>query len=559
MGSGEFQITAIVAGPRAASLCAPEGAPDLAAWECEELLALIGPHQRYRLLPRQWGANWPGRGHLFLVDGRALREGWDAACGIAADYPRPLALVLRFADTAWNAAIDGVADGYGLSPVETALAGALAEFGEFETASEAAGLGTIAARNAVMRLRAKFGTRNLAETVEHILMLMFGPRTNDLNPVNDQIADMLEIGPRHLHVARAMAGGTPRKAIARSGGMSLATVKALLAEVYERLEVTSAAEVSCVLAQAANVVETFLGRPEGALAPPPAPRHARIAHDDGRTVAYSVYGEAGAPAVVILHSSIGCRHPPTRFVRRLNRLGWQVIAPDRPGFGETSETKGKGPEAHFEQAADDLAAILDAEGIGAIVLAARSGGNGTFVMTDRLGDRVARAVLFNPTPPSHHSPVERGPLGAIKRRYARSPGSIRMLIGLVLRYATAERIVGGMRRSFAHSEPDLRALDDPRMAEDYLLASLPLRENLAGYIVENVAWAKGWEPPPRNRTDHFTLVFGRHFVLHDPQVSRRYFSRLLPAADCQVVAAAGQMILYSHPDECAAVIGAPTT
>jgi pimeloyl-ACP methyl ester carboxylesterase len=339
--------------------------------------------------------------------------------------------------------------------------------------------------------------------------------------------------------------------------MSLATVKGLLADVYERLAVASAAEVSCVLAQAVNVVEAFLERPDGALAPEPAPRHARIEDEEGRTVAYSVYGAPGAPAVVIQHSSIGCRHPPTRFVRRLNRLGWQVIAPDRPGFGETSAAPGTGPQAHFEQAATDLAAILDAEGIGEAVLVARSGGNGTFVMTDRLGERVSRAVLYNPTPPSHQSPSERGPLGALKRRYARSPGSIRLLIGLVLRYATAERIVSGMRRSFAQSEPDLRALDDPRMAEDYLLACLPLRDNLAGYIVENVAWAKGWEPAPRGRTDHFTLVFGRHFVLHDPQVSRRYFTRLVPAAECQVVATAGQMILYSHPDECAAVIGPP--
>lgn len=550
-------MTAIVSGPRAVALGGPGAPPDLAAWECEELLALLGPHQRYRLLPRQWGARWPGRGNLFLVDGKALGPGWPDACGVDDDRPPPLALVVRFADHAWNAAIARVAEGYGLTPIETALASALAEFGEFETASAAASLGEVPARNAVMRLRAKFGTRNLAETVEHILMLMFGPRTNDLEPIDDQVADMLEIGPRHLHVARAMAGGTPRKEIARSTGMSLASVKALLAEVYERLDVASAAEVSCVLAQAVNVVEVFLERTDGVLAPAPEPRQAEVAGEDGRTIAYSVYGARDAPAVVLLHSSIGCRYPPTRFVRRLNRLGWQVIAPDRPGFGGTSAASGQGPQAHFEQAAEDLAAILDAESIPQAVLVARSGGNGTFVMTDRLAGRISRTVLFNPTPPSHQSPSERGPLGALKRRYARSPGSIRLLIGLVLRYATAERIAGGMRRSFAHSEPDLRALDDPRMAEDYLLACLPLRQNLDGYIVENVAWANGWAPVPCGRTDHFTLVFGRHFVLHDPQVSRRYFTRLVPKADCRVIATAGQMILYSHPDECAAVIGPP--
>jgi pimeloyl-ACP methyl ester carboxylesterase/DNA-binding NarL/FixJ family response regulator len=557
MGVGEFHITAILAGPRAVVLGSSEDASYLPAWQCEELLGLIGSARSCLLLPRAWSNGWPGRGNLFLVDGSALGDGWAAPCGAGQDHPRPLALVLRFADAAWDAAIDRVAEAYGLSPVETALAKALAEFGDFEKATATAELGRVPARNAVMRLRAKFGTRNLAETVEHLLMIMFGPRSTDFNPVDETVADLLEIGPRHLSVARAIAGGTPRKGIARMNGMSLATVKALLADIYERLDVASAAEVSCVLAQSSSVAESFLERPNGALDPVPALRHAEVRDERGRTIAYSVFGDRNAPAIVLLHSSICCRHPPTRFVRRLNRLGWQVIVVDRPGFGGTSNSDPECADAHFAQAADDLAAVMDIEGIEKIVLVSRSTGQGAFFYTDRLGDRIERAILFNPTPPIQQSPVDKGPLGALKRRYARSPGSIRLLIGLFLRYATPQRIVVGMRRSFAQSEPDLKSLDDPRVAEDYLLATMPLRNNLAGYIVENVAWAKGWEPHPQGRTDHYTLVFGRHFVLHDPQISRRYFARLLPQAECHVIVSAGQMILYSHPEEAAACIGSP--
>ncbi|MCT2558425.1 alpha/beta fold hydrolase [Tsuneonella sp. YG55] len=557
MGVGEFHITAILPGPRAVVLGSSEDAAHLSPWHCEELLDLLGPGRCCRLLPRHWGDGWPGRGNLFLVAGKALGDGWASACGVASDHPLPLALVLRFAEPAWEVAMGRVAEGYGLSTVETALAKALAEYGDFERATAAARLGKVPARNAVMRLRAKFGTRNLAETVEHLLMIMFGPRSTDFKPVDETVADILQIGPRHLSVARAIAGGTPRKGIARASGMSLATVKALLADIYERLDVASAAEVSCVLAQASNVAESFLDRPDGALDPVPALRHAEVTVEGGRKVAYSVFGDRGAPAVVLLHSSICCRHPPTRFVRRLNRQGWQVLVVDRPGFGGTSEAPSQDVDAHFAEAARDLAAVMDAEGIDRITLVSRGTGQGAFFFTDHLGARVERAILFNPTPPIQQSPVDRGPLGALKRRYARSPNSIRLLIGLFLRYATPERIVVGMRRSFAESEPDLKALDDPRVAEDYLLAVAPLRGNLAGYIVENVSWAKGWEPHPKGRTDHYTLVFGRHFVLHDPQISRRYFTRLLPRADCHVIVSAGQMILYSHPEEAAACVGSP--
>ncbi|ANY20244.1 Alpha/beta hydrolase family protein [Tsuneonella dongtanensis] len=557
MGVGEFQITAIVGGPRAVDLGAAGVAPELSASDCDDLMALLGHGQRYRLLPRSWGNGWPGRGNLFLVAGSSLSDRWAEVCGVDLDHQRPQALVLRFSDAAWDKAIRRVAEGYGLSPIEASLASALAEFGDFEQAAVAAGLATVPARNAVMRLRAKFGTRNLAETVEHVLMIMFGPRADDLKPVDEQVADMLEISLRHLEVARAMAGGTPRKTIARNAKTSLATVKVLLAEVYERIGVASAAEVSCVLAQAVNVVEAFLERPDGALAPAPRPRHAEIVAEDGRRIAYSVFGERGRPAVVLLHSSICCRHPPTRFVRRLNRLGWQVIAADRPGFGGTCVARSSGADAHFAQSADDLGQILDAEDLEDCVLVSRSAGQGSFTFTDRLGDRISRTILFNPTPPISHTPVDKGPLGALKRRYARSPGSIRLLIGLLLRYASPERIVMGMRRSFAQSEADLRALDDPKVAEDYLLAAMPLRDNLAGYITENVEWAEGWEPRPQGRTDRYTLVFGRHFVLHDPQVSRRYFQQVLPGAECHILPTAGQMLLYSHPEEAAGFVGAP--
>lgn len=557
MGVGEFHITAILPGPRAIVVGSQGDATHLTSWQCEELLELVGPGQRFRLLPRAWSGGWPGRGNVFLVAGAALDERWCGSCNVDPDHPRPLALVLRFSESAWSEAIDRVAEGYGLSPVEAALARTLAEFGEFESASERAGLEHVPARNAVMRLRTKFGTRNLAETVEHLLMIMFGPRSLEFKRVEDAVADMLEIGPRHLSVARAVAGGTSRKGIALMSGMSLATVKALLADIYERLGVTSAAEVSCILAQAFNVAEAFLDRPDSELDSMLALRHTELSTKEDRRIAYSVYGDRGAPAIALLHSSICCRHPPTRFVRKLNRLGWQVIAVDRPGFGGTGNSSEDDADEHFAQAADDLAAVMDAEEVDKIVLVSRSTGQGAFFFTDRLGERIDRAILFNPTPPIHQSPVDKGPLGALKRRYARSPASIRLLIGLLLRYATPERILVGMRRSFAQSEPDLKALDDRRVAEDYLLAVAPLRENLAGYITENVSWAKGWEPHPKGRTDHYTLVFGRHFVLHDPQISRRYFAQLLPKAECHVIASAGQMILYSHPEGAAACIGSP--
>lgn len=515
--------------------------------EVDALADTVSSRRPYRALAPSEAAALPGRGCAFLIHGKALRSDWREVCGAAAATADAKALAVRFDPAAWAANMSRIVEAYGLSDVERALASELAEFGRFDAASAAAGLNFNAARNALARLRAKLGTRNLPETVEHLLLLMFAPSGEEPRGSEEVVAEMLDLTEEQLRMARMVAGGMPRKQVASLLKCSMASLKARLSEVYETLGIESACELSCLLAQAERVAEVFVRRAEGDYLAHPIARHEELISAQ-RKIGYSAYGGPDGPVVIILHSTITCRHPPSRLVRQLVRRGFRVIAPDRPGFGDTEPAAHGGIEAHVRQAARDLQAIALAEDFEAAILVSRGAAQMAIALSEQLPDLLGRAVLINPTPPIGASSVDRGPLGAVKRRFARNPASIRLMIHLLLRFATPERLVAGMRRAYAQSPPDIAALNDKLMVEDYRRAAAPLRQQLDGYIIENTAWSHGWEVQSPRQGAGWTLLIGRHFVLHEPVTAQSYFRHLLPKSKAIVVDDAGQMLAYSHSE-----------
>jgi pimeloyl-ACP methyl ester carboxylesterase len=99
--------------------------------------------------------------------------------------------------------------------------------------------------------------------------------------------------------------------------------------------------------------------------------------------------EGSGPVVLLLHGACSsCRervvHPP------LARAGFRVVIPSRPGHGRTPLAAGRTPE----QAAEAMAALLDALGIGrAMVLAISTGASTGAVFAARRPDLVAGLVL----------------------------------------------------------------------------------------------------------------------------------------------------------------------
>jgi pimeloyl-ACP methyl ester carboxylesterase len=95
----------------------------------------------------------------------------------------------------------------------------------------------------------------------------------------------------------------------------------------------------------------------------------RLSRPDGRTVAWTEWGDPRGVPLLRLPGTPGCRlsvrSDTTPWVER----GLRVITTERPGFGNSTRLPGRG----FAQHADDLAAVLDDLGLDAVHVTGVSG------------------------------------------------------------------------------------------------------------------------------------------------------------------------------------------
>ena len=507
-------------------------------------------------LGRDWWADRTARGYAFLIAGSLLRNDWRDLAGFPPDSPDPAFLLVRFSRTWWDQAFAPLAEAFGLSRLEKGLARELADHGDLDEAATECALSHTSARNALVRLRTKFGSHGICEVVNHLLSMLAGPDEASRAPDGDFLADVLGLSRRHFAIVQRMADGVPRKRIVAETGFSMPVVKAVLNATFSRLSVESAGELACLIGQAHLVSEAFVTAEQVERSKAASRVERSLADDAGRQIGYTIQGQPDGPVALQLHSQNTCRFPPSRLSQALVREGWRVLSVDRPGFGDTDSAPAEGIDAHVAAAAADLALVAARENIDSMVIVARASGQMAIALKNALGPLISRGVLVNPAPAIAFTPVDRGPMGAVKRRFAANPASIRMLISVMLRLSTPQRLRNAFRRTASHSPPDLAGMDDPVMMADYLAAATPLSGNLDGYVVENAAWVNGWEPRPKFDARGWALIFGRTFLFHDPEISRAYFRKVLPGAATRIIEDGGQMLVYTHVDELKEAISA---
>lgn len=429
-------------------------------------------------------------------------------------------------------ALSTLAHAYALSPRQAGLARALVDTGALRGAAARAGVPYAAARNTLAELKAKFGIAGTPMLVGQLAAML-----GDADPAAHAHHDLFDLSERQYAIARLLGVAMDRAEIARTLGVSAAVIDAECKQIYLVLGVNCAGEVVRLVAQATG---DQAGDDELAHALPDA----RLTVG-GRTIAWSDYGPADGRPVLILHSTIAARAPPTRLVEALRARGFRPLAIDRPGFGDTDPASGP----LYVQAAADVAAVAAHLGIERLDVIARGSGQATTVLAAERPALVGRAVLVNPTPAIDRTEVDQGPLGAVKRRFARQPRAVEAMIRALAAFASPRRIRDGMIRSFRDSAPDLRlARDDPRFVADYLRATRGFaRGRIAGYVAEQVAWGSGFDVAPLPGMAHWRIVQGRHFVLHEPQAALDYWRERLPDTPARWVEEAGQLLAYSHP------------
>jgi pimeloyl-ACP methyl ester carboxylesterase len=117
---------------------------------------------------------------------------------------------------------------------------------------------------------------------------------------------------------------------------------------------------------------------------------------DGRQVSYAEHGDPAGPTVLSCHGTPGCRLGDPG-VELAERMGYRLVVPDRPGFGQ-SDPK---PYRTLLDWPADAAGLLDALGVGSFAVVGGSGGGPYAIACGvLLGDRIDRVALVAPAEPA---------------------------------------------------------------------------------------------------------------------------------------------------------------
>ena len=434
-------------------------------------------------------------------------------------------------------------EAYGLSSRQSDVLAALVQNGTIREAARGLDISYTATRNAVAELKQKLGVATVPMMIGLVLDLA-SDHFPTVAPARQH--DLFSLTERQYAIARSTGIAKSRQEIAATLGLSESVIDAELKEIHLVLGARSAGElVRIVAALGINPSEGGITN----FSPLDHGHDLPIATIDrtGRNIGYSDFGPADASPVLILHSTITSRPPPTRLVAALQQAGFRPIAIDRPGFGDSDMAESDDP---YGPAADDVSAVCAALGVTQIDVIARGSGQAAVRLAQIYPGLVRRTVLVNPTPRVDFTKTDRGPLGAVKRSFARRPWAVSVMIRTLAAYATPHRIYEGMLRSFRESAPDEALVrDDPQFTADYLRATRGFAQGrIAGYVAEQSAWGAGYDVTAMPGMTDWRIVQGQHFILHDPVDAIKYWRDLLPDTPVHWIEDAGQMLAYSHPD-----------
>ena len=128
--------------------------------------------------------------------------------------------------------------------------------------------------------------------------------------------------------------------------------------------------------------------------PPDEPR--LLTRPGGRRLAYSELGDPQGCPVLYCHGFPSSRREALLLLPTARRLGIRILAPDRPGYGDSDRQ----PHRTFADSADDLAALADHLGLARFALLAVSGGAPfALACASRLSERIRGCALVCPLGP----------------------------------------------------------------------------------------------------------------------------------------------------------------
>jgi pimeloyl-ACP methyl ester carboxylesterase len=252
--------------------------------------------------------------------------------------------------------------------------------------------------------------------------------------------------------------------------------------------------------------------------------------DDGRRLAYEEYGRADGRPVLCCHGIPGSRLLWSLFDETAQHHDARLIAPDRPGFGQSEFQPGRDL---LDWAADvrALAKMLDLDTLSVVGF---SGGGPHAAACAHELDRVERAVLVSSSGPPETQEYATASNRRLTAATQSVPGLSRGIFGLT--GWLARNWLGRFRETIESgaSEPDRELFDSPDGTVVVADAAEAFAQGGRGPAHEFPMLGEPWGFDPADCAETLSLWHGRRDEQVPLRVAQAFASRL-PGTDVTVV------------------------
>lgn len=358
------------------------------------------------------------------------------------------------------------------------------------------------------------------------------------------IVALWNLTPTEAAIAEALLQGKASDQIAADTGRALGTVRQVIKALLAKMQVHSQAQAVARLA----VVALAYGK----LSQPAAdlPKRQRRSYSDATDspLVYWRYGETGGRPVLFFHGALFGIVGRVGVAAEARLFGLDVIAPERPGYGDTNLPPGADPVA---LSVDRARAVLDLEKIARIqVMAHDVGSVYAFAFARANPDRVSGIICAPATPPmmGWAQTADMPPLHRVSAFAAQNaPAVMEVLIKLGLKRIEREGLGAIPRLIFADSDHDRNAMLRPEaypILENLYLSALEQRASgfLQDMLVTNLNWSS-WLP---QITCPVALLHGRESRTVSEKALRTTCAALRDAT-LILVPDAGHTLPITHP------------
>jgi pimeloyl-ACP methyl ester carboxylesterase len=250
----------------------------------------------------------------------------------------------------------------------------------------------------------------------------------------------------------------------------------------------------------------------------------------GATIAYRAWGERGQAGLVLVHG--GAAHARWwDHIAPLLTNGWQVVAPDLSGHGDSGR---RSPYSLDAWACEVLGVLTDAGISSPVVIGHSMGGFVTLRMASLFGSRIAGAVAID-SPVRDIAPE----VAAARQRHAFGPLQV---------YPTREQVLSRFRPI-----PDQPVL--PYIAEYVAAASVrPVEGGWTWKFDPNIFTRDQLTPTLLSRLDCRVALFRAEHGIVSEQLGEVMYDRLGKVAPLIEIPAAGHHIMLDQPIALAAAL-----